>query len=60
MAINVLRIFLTHQKLHFHYYSVQGVLFNLITVLGSFQSLCNYEIFVKLNLPPGGNLTCPW
>ena len=51
MAIKVQRISLTHEKLHLLQYSVRGVIYALIDVLGHFQSFYNYEIFVKLNLP---------
>ena len=51
MAINVQRISLTREKLHFIHYSVREVMYALIDVLGMFQSFCNHEIFVKLNLP---------
>ena len=51
MAINVKRISLIHEKLHFRHYSVRGVIYELIDVLGHFQSFCNHELFVKLNLP---------
>ena len=44
------RIALTHEKLHFLYCSVGGVLYDLINVLALFQSSCNREIFQKLNL----------
>ena len=37
MAINVQRISLTHEKLHFFHYSVRGVIYALIDVLGHFS-----------------------
>ena len=39
---------LIHEKLHFLW---RGALSDLNNVLGHFQSFCNDEIFVKLNLP---------
>ena len=45
------RIYHTHEKLHFLHYSVPGVIYTLIDVLGNFSVICNHEIFVKLNLP---------
>ena len=51
MAINVQRISPIHEKLNFVHYFVRGVIDALIDVLGHFQSFCNHEIFVKLNLP---------
>ena len=51
MAIDVQRIFLTNEELHFLHYSMREVIYKLIDVLGHFQSFCNHEIFVKLNLP---------
>ena len=36
MAINVQRISLTHEKLHFLHYSVPEVIYELINVLGHF------------------------
>ena len=51
MAINVWRIPLSPEKLHFLQYSVRGVTYALIDVLGHFSANCNREIFVKLNLP---------
>ena len=37
MAINVWRISLTEEKLHFLHYSVRGVIYALIDVLGHFS-----------------------
>ena len=51
MAINLRRISLAHERWHFLHYSVRGAISALIDVLGHFQSFCNHEIFVKLNLP---------
>ena len=51
MAINVKRISLTRERLHFLHYSGQEVLYELIDVLAIFQSFCSHQIFVKLNLP---------
>ena len=51
MAINVWRISLTHGKLHFLHYSVRGVIYALIDVLGHFSVILQHKIFVKLNLP---------
>ena len=45
MAINVPRMALNHEKLHFLHCSVRGVRYDLINVLGPFQSYCNHEIF---------------
>ena len=50
MAIDVWRKSLTYEKLPFLHYSVRGVIYPLINN-AIFQSFCNHEIFVKLNLP---------
>ena len=42
MVINVQFISLTHEQLHFLCWSVRGVLYDLLNVLGPFQSLCNH------------------
>ena len=49
IAINVQRISLIHEKLHFLCSSVRGVLYDLINVLAPFQSFCKHEIIIKLN-----------
>ena len=51
MVNNVQRISLIHEMLHFVHYFVQGVIYDLIDVLGHFSVICNHAIFVKLNLP---------
>ena len=51
MAINVQRISLTQEKLHFHHYSVREVIYELIDVLGHFSVILQPLNFVKLNLP---------
>ena len=51
VAINVQRISLTQEKLHFLHHSVREVIYELIEVWAIFQSFCNHDIFVKLNLP---------
>ena len=51
MAINVQRISLAHEKLHFLHYSVREVTYELIDVWAILQSFSNHEILVKLNLP---------
>ena len=51
MAINVQRIPLTDEKLHFLHYSVQEVMHELIDVLGHFSVILQPKNFVKLNLP---------
>ena len=51
IAIDVRRISLNHEKLHFLHYSVRGVIYALIDVSGHFSLFCKHEIFEKLNLP---------
>ena len=49
MAINVQKISLTHEKLHFLHYSVREIIYELIDVLGHFSVIlqpchfCNVE-----------------
>ena len=46
------RISLTREKLHFLHYSVLGVIYTLIDVLGHFSVIfAIMKFFVKLNLP---------
>ena len=51
MAINVQRISLTHEKLHFLHYSVREVIYELIDILGHFSVILQPRKFVKFNLP---------
>ena len=50
MAINVLRISLNHEKLHLVHCSVQGVLYDLINVLGLFLVILQPLSSLKVNL----------
>ena len=51
MAIDVQRISLTHEKLHFLHHSVREDIYELVDIWSHFSVICNHEIFVKLNLP---------
>ena len=54
LAIDVWRISLTHEKLHFLHYSVQGVRYALINVLGSYSVILQPLTFCKIeftNIP---------
>ena len=48
MAINVSRIALSHEKLHFLQCSVRGVLYDLINVLGPFSVILQPRNFLKV------------
>ena len=48
MAIDVQRISLTHEKLHFLHYSVREVIYEVIDVLGYFSVILQPRNFFKV------------
>ena len=50
MTINVQRISLTHEKLHFLHYSVREAIYELIDVVGYFSVILQPGNFCKVDL----------